>query len=565
MIRLAKSLGNSGRAGLGFAARGKKSARMLVALVGAAFSSSSRVGYVTPQSVDAALKLGGAPFVATPWYRRRDAAAKAVVDWGESVLAEPHARTDPVDPQYAFFRWIPAYVASVKLGATTHEWDNSCFGKTQAHFNGTAVTFTFSGAKVGPFSECADSYMIATVDGLALAELSSFLVVGTGTVAVAWNATTATGVEKSAVEWDLLTKGVRIFRFLNGAMQTISDIIDTAKLFASEAVKEVPNATAQLNMAFLSTYTPFTMRPRPGGAKVHFAANEIRSGDFFGIVRLDGVDPLLAWAMGSTTGHTTVALWKRGKTAAQDALFVCESTATSAYWAKNGVQCTPYEQWLLLADAAGYNVVLLPLSDHASAAFDEALVWLWLEAEILGTDYGYHAMLWSWIDTLKDNYPCTAPDFKVSANSTCLAWETLEILGPLLDKFLPSLGFGALFIKEAWAHRLGIRDSDWNSSLSVIYHKAGQQGVDLQVSFLVLYRYSLRESCSQFDSLPLTYSTCRRSRRWWSRTAGGTTRHGTTRASTTRTRWCAACSSATCGRRAASSPVPRGTTFSAAS
>ena len=388
---------------------------MFLLLSHAAAITSSRVVHVTPASVGAALGLGGVPSSTTPWYRRRDAAAKAVVDWGESVLSKAESQVDdPADPQYAFFRWIPAYVASVKLGATTHEWENTCFGKTKAHFNGTAVIFTFSGAKVGPFSECSDSYMIATVDGLALAELSSFLVVGTGTTAVAWNTTTtATGAEKDAVDWDILEKGVRIFRFLNGAMQTISDMIDTAKLFVSEAVKEVPNATAQLNMDFLSTYTPFAMHPRPGGTKVHFDASAIRSGDFFGIVRLDGVDPMLAWAMGSTTGHTTVALWKRGKTAAQDALFVCESTATSAYWVTNGVQCTPYEQWLLLAEAAGYNVVLLPLSDHASAAFDEALVWLWLEAEILGTDYGYHVMLWSWIDTLKDNYPCTAPDFKV--------------------------------------------------------------------------------------------------------------------------------------------------------
>ena len=65
--------------------------------------------------------------------------------------------------------------------------------------------------------------------------------------------------------------------------------------------------------------------------------------DFFGIVRLDGLDPMLAWAMGSSTGHTTVALWNRSTAvAADDYLMVCESTAKDVYWPVNGVQCAPW-------------------------------------------------------------------------------------------------------------------------------------------------------------------------------------------------------------------------------
>jgi hypothetical protein len=33
----------------------------------------------------------------------------------------------------------------------------------------------------------------------------------------------------------------------------------------------------------------------------------IQSGDFFGIIRLDGLDPMIAFGMGSSTGHTVVA------------------------------------------------------------------------------------------------------------------------------------------------------------------------------------------------------------------------------------------------------------------
>lgn len=42
--------------------------------------------------------------------------------------------------------------------------------------------------------------------------------------------------------------------------------------------------------------------------------------------RLDGLDPMIAWAMGSATGHVAMALWK------DDELFMCESNALSPYW-----------------------------------------------------------------------------------------------------------------------------------------------------------------------------------------------------------------------------------------
>ena len=34
------------------------------------------------------------------------------------------------------------------------------------------------------------------------------------------------------------------------------------------------------------------------------------NGDTINIMRLDGLDPMIAWAMGAATGHTAIALWK---------------------------------------------------------------------------------------------------------------------------------------------------------------------------------------------------------------------------------------------------------------
>ena len=77
----------------------------------------------------------------------------------------------------------------------------------------------------------------------------------------------------------------------------------------------------------------------------------VRSGDTLAVLKLDGLDPLIAWGTGGRTGHTTMAVWEDGQ------LYVCESTdasPTGAYWPPPyGVIRTPWERWLALADEAG--------------------------------------------------------------------------------------------------------------------------------------------------------------------------------------------------------------------
>ena len=55
-------------------------------------------------------------------------------------------------------------------------------------------------------------------------------------------------------------------------------------------------------------------RPRkrvsPPGDQPILNESQIHSGDFIGVIRLDGLDPVLAFGMGSHTGHTAVALWE---------------------------------------------------------------------------------------------------------------------------------------------------------------------------------------------------------------------------------------------------------------
>jgi hypothetical protein len=51
------------------------------------------------------------------------------------------------------------------------------------------------------------------------------------------------------------------------------------------------------------------MPPRSAPAKpVTLDPQLVGSGDMFGVVRLDGLDPLIMWGTGSHLGHTAIAL-----------------------------------------------------------------------------------------------------------------------------------------------------------------------------------------------------------------------------------------------------------------
>lgn len=73
-----------------------------------------------------------------------------------------------------------------------------------------------------------------------------------------------------------------------------------------------------------------------------------------------------AWAMGSHTGHTVIAI----RDPEDDKLYIAESTENSSYWPTNGIQRTEYRQWMKQAKEAGYNLVWEPLSDEMREKFD---------------------------------------------------------------------------------------------------------------------------------------------------------------------------------------------------
>jgi len=173
---------------------------------------------------------------------------------------------------------------------------------------------------------------------------------------------------------------------------------------------------------------------------------------------LDGLDPMLAWAMGSTTGHTAITLWVNGE------LYVCESTVDSNYWPLNGVQKTPWKQWLKQAEAASFSVVHLPLSPQYRALFNEQAAYEWFQS-VEGLPYGFHAQFVGWIDTPEDNFPGAL------SSHLCML---LMSFGDWI--FRTELNWGATF--DFFAQSMNFRLGTQNLTVNEIYMEMTKQGMN---------------------------------------------------------------------------------------
>lgn len=263
--------------------------------------------------------------------------------------------------------------------------------------------------------------------------------------------------------WDVQTKGVRFFRYLLPVGETLSNLIVTLETFAPEQLPDVPKKFADMGIDFMSKYAHFDVVPRDPALNRIPDESEVKSGDSFYLMRFDGLNPLLAWAMGSTTGHVTTALWIDGE------LYVCESTVDSAYWPTDDVQRTPYRTWINQTIAADFQVVYVKLNDEARKRYNEtAAVEFFKQSE--GLDYGFKAIMWGWLDTEKDNLPCLPPDF----SSNCFQWELLEPVLAHADRVDNDVG--NLIWNPGFAKRLGLPDDNTKRTAD-LYRETARQSM----------------------------------------------------------------------------------------
>ncbi|KAF2285793.1 hypothetical protein GH714_007806 [Hevea brasiliensis] len=200
------------------------------------------------------------------------------------------------------------------------------------------------------------------------------------------------------------------------------------------------------NIRFLEKRMGATFEQRPQPWVTNISTNDIHSGDFLAISKIrgrwGGFETLEKWVSGAYAGHTAVCLRdSEGK------LWVGESGHENDQ-GEDIVAVLPWDEWWdfeLTKDDSNPHIALLPLHPDLRAKFNETAAWEYA-LSMNGKPYGYHNMIFSWIDTVSGNYPPPLDAHLVASVMT--VWNQIQ----------PA--YAANLWNEALNKRLGTEDLD---------------------------------------------------------------------------------------------------------
>lgn len=387
-----------------------------------------------------------------------------VYEWAKNELKADNLPYAPT-PDYPYWNFMPMLKANARIGDKGVEWSSKCFSnnRASADYNSDKTTLEVTITSYGPIvaegSEvCEESYM---------AIVNAAMVPGTSVRAFASKPITTTSISiplpsdlSDAEKWDIDNYGVRLLRYPKPRGESLSNLIKTIEGFIPEFLPSVPKPIAELNRDFITKYTGFPISERDPSLNRIPDESEVKSGDALYVMRLDGLNSMLAWAMGSTTGHVTTAMWIDGE------LYVCESTVDGAYWPTDYIQKTPYRTWVQQATDAGYQVVWAPLNDQARKSYNETAAVAFFKANE-GFNYGFKTMIWPWLDTLSGNFPCLPSDYE----SNCMTWDLLQPLIAFVDRVVPEIG--DTMWNDGFAKRINVE----STRTTALYQAAMQKGM----------------------------------------------------------------------------------------
>ncbi|KAL5725288.1 hypothetical protein ACHQM5_008448 [Ranunculus cassubicifolius] len=192
--------------------------------------------------------------------------------------------------------------------------------------------------------------------------------------------------------------GISVFLMPSGMLGTLMSLIDVLPLFSNSGWGQ------KSNLAFLEKHmgATFEKRPKPWIATIN--PEEVHSGDFLAVSKIrgrwGGFETLEKWVTGAFAGHTAVCLKDD-----QGKLWVGESGHENEK-GEEIIVVIPWEEWweLTLKDNSNPQIALLPLHPDVRAKFNNTAAWAYARS-MSGKPYGYHNMIFSWIDTITDNYP----------------------------------------------------------------------------------------------------------------------------------------------------------------
>ncbi|XP_075506873.1 uncharacterized protein LOC142543465 [Primulina tabacum] len=193
--------------------------------------------------------------------------------------------------------------------------------------------------------------------------------------------------------------GISVFLMPSGMLGTLLSMVDVLPLFSNTGWGQ--NA----NLAFLKKHMQASFERRHQLSRATIDPEDVHSGDFLAVSKIrgrwGGFETLEKWVTGAFAGHTAVCLKDE-----LGNLWVGESGHENEKVAKKVIVVIPWDDWweLALKDTSNPQIALLPLHPEVRARFNNSAAWEYAR-QMSGKPYGYHNMIFSWIDTVADNYP----------------------------------------------------------------------------------------------------------------------------------------------------------------
>lgn len=332
---------------------------------------------------------------------------------------------------------LPTFVGAASAANSHPQWKGACFynntawlefhNKTGSQFGGGTLHLKVSNAHswtcmdlyifATPYRVTWDYYILAREHTLEFKE---------------W---------ESKAEYEHVKRsGVSIFLMQAGVLGTLQALWDVFPLFTNTAWGE------SSNVGFLKKHMGASFEERPQPWVTNISSDDIHSGDFIAISKIRGrwgaFETLEKWVTGAYAGHTAVCLRdSEGK------LWVGESGHEDEE-GQDVIVILPWDEWWdfeLNKDGANPHIALLPLRADLRAKFNETAAWEYARS-MTGRPYGYHNLIFSWIDTLSGNYPSPLDAHLVASVMTI--WNQMQpayaasLWNEALNKRLGTKGLG---------------------------------------------------------------------------------------------------------------------------
>ncbi|CAM6098573.1 unnamed protein product [Calypogeia fissa] len=308
----------------------------------------------------------------------------------------PHSIAWPaLNKMYQAVDILPVFVGAVSSETDTVTWKGTCFYENEAYMQfvepiggnemgGGVLHLTNSNAHSWT---CMDLYVFATP------------------YRVTWDYYfTSRQHTLNIKEWEegemeyVKNNGLSIFMMPAGMLGTLLALWDVLPIFSNTGWGE------SSNIAFLKKHmgTEFSKRSQPWTTNI--TEDEIHSGDFLALSKIrgrwGGFETLEKWVTGAYAGHTAVCLRDD-----EGVLWVGESGHETES-GEEVIAVIPWQEWweFQQKDIADPHISLLPLHPDARARWNNTAAWEYAR-KMDGQPYGYHNMIFAWIDTETDNYP----------------------------------------------------------------------------------------------------------------------------------------------------------------